>query len=163
MPGILVVAETFDGGLAPISGELLGAARSLADAGAGTVSAFVAGDGVSDALISLGADAVYAGTAPALASGVAAAAVPAVNAAIQQSGANIVLLGQTSLGRDLGPALAFSNKHGHRDGLCVAGNGGQPPEGGAVGLRWQCTGRAHLEGRPPDRHREGEAVRRPGA
>ncbi len=110
MPGILVVAETFDGGLAPISGELLGAARSLSDAGGGSVSAFVIGDGVSDALISLGADTVYAGTAPALADGVAAAAVPAVNAAIQQSGANIVLLGQTSLGRDLGPALAFSNK-----------------------------------------------------
>jgi electron transfer flavoprotein alpha subunit len=30
-----------------------------------------------------------------------------VEAAVQQSGADIILLGQTSLGRDLGPALAF--------------------------------------------------------
>jgi electron transfer flavoprotein alpha subunit len=35
---------------------------------------------------------------------------PAVEAAIQASGADIVLLGQTSLGRDLGPALAFKLK-----------------------------------------------------
>jgi electron transfer flavoprotein alpha subunit len=33
--------------------------------------------------------------------------VPAVEAAVSQSGADIILLGQTSLGRDLGPALAF--------------------------------------------------------
>jgi electron transfer flavoprotein alpha subunit len=33
--------------------------------------------------------------------------VPAVEAAVAQSGADVILLGQTSLGRDLGPALAF--------------------------------------------------------
>ena len=53
MAGILVIAETADGALAPISGELLGAARGLSDAGGGDVSAFVAGDGLGDALISL--------------------------------------------------------------------------------------------------------------
>ncbi|MEZ4494520.1 MAG: electron transfer flavoprotein subunit alpha/FixB family protein [Dehalococcoidia bacterium] len=110
MAGILVIAETADGALAPISGELLGAARGLSDAGGGDVSAFVAGDRLGDALISLGANKVFAGTSPALSDGVAAVLLPAVNAAIEQSGANIVLMGQTSLGRDLGPALAFAHK-----------------------------------------------------
>ena len=44
MAGILVVAETLDGALTPFSQELLGAARTLADAGAGTVTALVPGD-----------------------------------------------------------------------------------------------------------------------
>jgi electron transfer flavoprotein alpha subunit len=110
MAGVLVVAEVAEGALAPISHELLGAARQLADGGAGGVSAFVAGDAHASELVAHGADAVYAGSAPALAAGVAAAFVPAVNAAIEGSGADIVLLGQTSLGRDLGPALAFANR-----------------------------------------------------
>ena len=110
MAGVLVVAEVADDAVAPISHELLGAARQLADAGAGSVSAFVAGEQHAQELIAQGADAVYAGTAAALADGVAAVFVPAVNAAIEASGADIVLLGQTSLGRDLAPALAFANK-----------------------------------------------------
>ncbi len=111
MPGILVVAETVDGAVAPVSFELLGAARQLSAQGAGSVTAFVAGpESLGAALISRGADAVIAGTNAALASGTAEVLVPAVTAAIQQSGADIVLLGQTSFGRDLGPALAFSLK-----------------------------------------------------
>jgi electron transfer flavoprotein alpha subunit len=110
MAGVLVVAEVAEGAVAPISGELLGAARQLSDAGAGSVSAFVAGEAHAAELISHGADSVYAGTAPALEDGIAARFVPAVNAAIEASGADIILLGQTSLGRDLAPALAFANK-----------------------------------------------------
>jgi electron transfer flavoprotein alpha subunit len=110
MPGILVIAEVAEGKVAPISYELLAAARQLADQGAGSVSAFVAGDANAADLVAHGADAVYAGTAASLPAAPAAAYVPAVNAAIEQSGADIVLLGQTSLGRDLGPALAFDHK-----------------------------------------------------
>ncbi|MCC7089015.1 MAG: electron transfer flavoprotein subunit alpha/FixB family protein [Chloroflexi bacterium] len=108
MAGILVIAEAQEGALAPISAELLGAARKLAGEGAGNVTALVAGsEALAKELIALGADAAIAATNAALADGTADAYVPAVEAAISQSGADIILLGQTSLGRDLGPALAF--------------------------------------------------------
>jgi electron transfer flavoprotein alpha subunit len=108
MAGVLVIAETNEAGVAPVSYELLGAARQLAAAGAGSVSAFVAGtEEQAKTLIAHGADAAYAGTNPALASKTGEVMVPAIEAAIAQSGADIVLIGQTSMGRDLAPALAF--------------------------------------------------------
>jgi len=108
MAGILVIAEAVDGALAPISGELLGAAKKLSGEGAGNVTALIAGnEALAQQLIAAGADNAIAATNGALASGTAEAYVPAVQAALAQSGADIVLLGQTSLGRDLGPALAF--------------------------------------------------------
>lgn len=111
MPGILVIAESSEGSLAPISGELIGAARQLASQGGGTVTAFIAGnEALAQELIRLGADAAIAATNPALESGLVDVVLPAVEAALDQSGADIVLMGQTSLGRDLGPALAFARK-----------------------------------------------------
>jgi electron transfer flavoprotein alpha subunit len=111
MPGILVIAEANEGGIAPISFELLAAARQLSSQGGGAVSALIAGpEAQAKELIARGADAAFAATNPALASGIADAFLPAINAALAQSGADVVLLGQTSLGRDLGPALAFSLK-----------------------------------------------------
>ncbi|HEX6030894.1 MAG TPA: electron transfer flavoprotein subunit alpha/FixB family protein [Tepidiformaceae bacterium] len=111
MAGILVIAEVTEGEIAPISFELIGAAKQLSAQGGGDVTAFVAGnEAQAQALIAGGADKAFAATNPNLQSGLADAYLPAVNAAIQQSGANIVLIGQTSLGRDLGPALAFANK-----------------------------------------------------
>jgi electron transfer flavoprotein alpha subunit len=106
MPGILVIAETTEGAIAPISYELLGAARQLSGEGGGSVSAFIAGDEAKGKeLIAHGADAAFVGTNSGLTT--AEAFLPAVEAALQQSGADIVLLGQTSFGRDLGPSLAF--------------------------------------------------------
>lgn len=111
MPGILVIAQTSEGKVAPISYELLGAARQLSSQGAGSVTALIAGtEAQAKDLIAHGADAAIAATNAALEAGTVEAYLPAVQAAIQQSGADIVLLGQTSLGRDLGPALAFSLK-----------------------------------------------------
>ena len=108
MAGILVIAEAVDGALAPISGELIGAAKKLSGEGAGSVTALVAGnEALAQQLIAAGADNAIAATNAALTSGTAEAYVPAVQAALQQSGADVILLGQTSLGRDLGPALAF--------------------------------------------------------
>jgi electron transfer flavoprotein alpha subunit len=112
MAGILVVAEAPGGAVAPISYELLGAAKKLSEQGGGAVSAFVAGDAAADDLVNHGAETVYVGTNAALEGAGAEVYLPAVQAAIQQSGAEIVLLGQTSLGRDLGPALAYANNTG---------------------------------------------------
>ncbi|MDZ7727489.1 MAG: electron transfer flavoprotein subunit alpha/FixB family protein [Dehalococcoidia bacterium] len=112
MAGILVVAEVVEGEVASVSYELLGAARQLSADGAGDVSAFVAGEEHADDLIAHGADTVYSGTDASLQGGLAQHYHPAVQEAINQSGAEVVLLGQTELGRDLGPALAFANKTG---------------------------------------------------
>ncbi len=110
MAGILVIAEAFEGALAPISAELIGAAKKLSGEGGGEVTAMIAGnEGLAQQLIAAGADNAIAATNSALESGTADAYVPAVEAAVTQSGADIILLGQTSLGRDLGPALAFKN------------------------------------------------------
>ncbi len=108
MAGILVIAEAVNGALAPISGELIGAAKKLSGEGGGSVTALVAGDAsLAQGLIAAGADNAIAATNANLATGTADAYVPAVEAAVAQTGADIILLGQTSLGRDLGPALAF--------------------------------------------------------
>ncbi len=112
MAGILVVAEAAADGVSASSLELLGAAQQLSSQGGGAVSAFVAGQGGAQALLQHGASTVYVGTNAALASGMAEVLQPAVQAAIEQSGADIVLLAQSSLGRDLAPALAFANKTG---------------------------------------------------
>lgn len=109
MPGILVIAEAHEGSVAPISFELIGAARQLAEQGGGSVSALIAGDEAqAKELIAHGADAAFAATNAALKDGMAETYLPAVKAALDQSGANIILLGQTSLGRDLAPELAFA-------------------------------------------------------
>lgn len=110
MSGVLVIAEAVDGAVAPISYELLGAARKLSSEGAGDVIAFIAGEGHADDLIAHGADTVYVGVNPALENGDEDVYLPAISAAIEQSGADVVLVGQTALGRDLGPALAYANK-----------------------------------------------------
>jgi electron transfer flavoprotein alpha subunit len=113
MPGILVVAEPLETSLSGVSLELLGAARQLSEQGAGPVAAFIAGnEAQAKELIAHGADSAYVATNPAVSSGTAEVLLPAVQAAIEQSGADIVLLAQSSLGRDLGPALAFANKTG---------------------------------------------------
>lgn len=111
MAGILVVAESSEGAVTGASLELLGAARALSAAGAGSVSAFIAGgDAHAQTLIQHGADAVFTSAAPADA--LAEVLAPAVEAAISQSGADIVLIPMSSLGRDLGPMLAFRLKTG---------------------------------------------------
>jgi electron transfer flavoprotein alpha subunit len=108
MSGILVVAEAIDGAITPGSLETLGAARQLADQGAGSVTAFIASsEELATQLIAHGADSAIA--APN-ASGTVENLLPAVDAAIAQSGADIVLVPQSSLGRDLGPAIAFKNR-----------------------------------------------------
>jgi len=110
MAGVLVVAETSEGKVLPVARELLGAARSLAEQGAGPVFAVVPGEEHAQELIAHGADKVFA--APkALEGQMYDAWLPTVNAALEQSGADILLIGQTaSLGRDLGPALAFAHR-----------------------------------------------------
>ena len=108
MPGTLIIAEAADGAVAPHSFELLAAGRALADQGGGAVSALVAGDeSLAQPLFEHGADAVYVAPAGSLDPGYAETGAGAALAAREAADADIVLIGQTSLGRDLGPLMAF--------------------------------------------------------
>ena len=108
MPGTLIIAESTDGAAVPVSLELLAAARALAEQGAGAVSALATGDeALARALIEHGADAVYLAPAGSLDAGFAETAAGAALAAREAADADIVLMGQTSLGRDLAPLMAF--------------------------------------------------------
>lgn len=106
MPGTLIIAETDGGAVAPHSFELLAAAHALADEGA--VNALVAGDeSLAQPLFEHGADAVYLAPEGSLDPGYAQTGAGAALAAREAADADIVLMGQTSLGRDLGPLMAF--------------------------------------------------------
>ncbi len=108
MPGTLIIAEAADGAVAPHSFELLAAGRAVADQGGGAVSALVAGDeSLAQSLFEHGADTVYVAPAGSLDPGYGETGAGAALAAREAADADIVLIGQTSLGRDLGPLMAF--------------------------------------------------------
>ena len=125
MPHNILVVGELDGG-APSSTtlELLGGAQGIA--GGGTVSVTLLGTGAS------GAAAQAAGAAKAYVNDDAAYDtfrgeqwLPAIQAAAEQSGADLILLGQTTAGRELGPRLAFRlNTAVAMDCVNVADNGG---------------------------------------
>jgi len=106
--GILVVGEVAGGALVPITAEMLGAARRLA--GDGKVTCALIGAGVE----AQGNDAVAAGADEVLAVDDAALAeyntdlyLQAMLKLVEQASPSVVLFGQTNLGRDLAPRLAF--------------------------------------------------------
>jgi electron transfer flavoprotein alpha subunit len=108
--GVLVVAETAEGALAAISFEVLGAARRLADELGQPVQAALLGQGVeplAQQLIAAGADKVYVADAPILAEYQSDTFLPAVEKVCKEANPSVVLLGQTDIGRDLAPPLAF--------------------------------------------------------
>lgn len=108
--GVLVIGEASDGALAGITAELLGAARRLVEGIGGHVSVALLGSGVgslAQTAITQGADRVYVAESAALDGFVPDAWLPVVQQIISQANPSVILLGQTSLGRDLGPHLAF--------------------------------------------------------
>jgi electron transfer flavoprotein alpha subunit len=109
--GVLVVGELTDDGLAGISAELLGAARRLIEAGAGgraIMSLFGPGaPALAQTAIEMGADVVYTSEAPELTPFTPDAWLPAIEQVVSETSPAAVLIGQTSIGRDLGPRLAF--------------------------------------------------------
>ncbi|MCH7699483.1 MAG: electron transfer flavoprotein subunit alpha/FixB family protein [Chloroflexi bacterium] len=105
---ILVVGEVGEGGLAPITKEMLGAARRLsAD---GSVGCALIGSGVeahAQSAIAHGADEVFVVDDAALAEYNADTYLQAMLKVAEQASAPVILFGQTNLGRDLAPRLAF--------------------------------------------------------
>ena len=106
MAGTLVLGELTDGALAPITGELLVAARGL---GEEVAVAFMGDelDGGSGEAFALGADRVYLARHPLLAEGSVDALVAAFEQVCRKAAPSVVLVGKTLVGRDVGPRVAF--------------------------------------------------------
>ncbi len=108
--GIIVLAESIEGRLATIAKELLGCGRKLADDLAEELSAVILGNGVADLAqeaIAHGADKVYITDNPLLKDYRTESYTDTMEAVVKQATPRILLLGQTSIGRDLAPRLAF--------------------------------------------------------
>ncbi len=108
--GILVYCEVTDGRLAPIATEILGAGRRLAVELGQELNAVLIGSGTSamaQEAISYGANKVYVVDDPSLKEYATEPYLMIMEKIVQQALPAIILLGQTSSGRDLAPWLAF--------------------------------------------------------
>ncbi len=108
--GVLVHCELSGGTLAPIAAEILGAGRRLASALGRELSAVIIGSDISGTAreaIAFGADKVYLVDELSLKDFNSESYLPAMEKVVQQANPAIILLGQTSSGRDLAPWLAF--------------------------------------------------------
>ena len=113
--GVLVFAEVTQGGLAAIAREMLGAGRRLADALGEPLMAAVLGSGVQEAAqeaVYHGADTVYVADAPALAPYQTLPYTTVMAQIAEQATPNILLVGMSDNGREIGPRLAFRLRTG---------------------------------------------------
>lgn len=113
--GVLVFAEAADGELTSTAKEMLGTGRKLADALGEPLQAAVLGSGVQDiaqAAIHHGADTAYVADSEGLAQYQTSSYTKALEAVVKQVEPNILLVGITDNGRDLGPRLAFRLRTG---------------------------------------------------
>jgi electron transfer flavoprotein alpha subunit len=107
--GVLVLAEHTEGRLSGTSTEVLGAARRVADALGGQVAALTLGQGATDAAqttIEFGADRALVANSPSLTGYRFDLWLDAIELAAREVNPTVILLGQTSCGRELAPRLA---------------------------------------------------------
>jgi electron transfer flavoprotein alpha subunit len=108
--GVLICGEVTGGKLDSISLELLGIGRKLADDLGQEVGAVLLGSGIGDAAreaIAFGADKVYVVDDPVLKDYQTDSYTAVMERVCKQLLPDILLLGQTAIGRDLAPRLAF--------------------------------------------------------
>jgi len=108
--GVMIYGEVAEGKLATITTELLGCGRKLADDLGQELSAVLVGSDVSNLsqeAIAFGADKVYAVDDPLLKDYQTDSYVSVMEKVAEQAMPQILLLGQTAIGRDLAPSLAF--------------------------------------------------------
>jgi electron transfer flavoprotein alpha subunit len=111
--GVLIFCETKEGKLAAIATELLGCGRKLADDLGQELSAVLVGSGLAELAkeaIAYGADKVYVVDDPQLKDYQTDSYVSVMEKVVGQAAPQILVLGQTSIGRDLAPRLAFRLK-----------------------------------------------------
>lgn len=109
--GVLVVGEVGDGQLSNTTLEMIGAARRLVQQlGEGEVGLVLAGSevaGLAQEGIAWGADRVYIAEDVRLTGQIAEPYLKVLAVVCPQANPAIILIGQTPLGRDLAPRLAF--------------------------------------------------------
>jgi len=111
--GVLVLCETKEGKLASISTELLGGGRKLASDLGEELAAVLVGSGVAglaQEAIAYGADKVYVVDDPILKDYQTDSYLPVMEKVVGQAMPQVLIMGQTSIGRDLAPRLAFRLK-----------------------------------------------------
>lgn len=109
--GVWVFAEQREGKIMPVVLELLGEGKKLAAEVGTELCAVLCGDGIeglAEELFAYGADKVYVADDKELASYRTDAYTKVIYEAIEQYKPEIVLLGATHIGRDLGPCLAVN-------------------------------------------------------
>ncbi len=108
--GVVVYSEVVEGKLAAITTELLGCGRKLADDLGQELGAVLVGSNVSSLAqeaIAFGADKVYVVDDPLLKDYQTDSYVSVMENVVKQVIPQILLMGQTTIGRDLAPRLAF--------------------------------------------------------
>ena len=112
---VWVFAEQRDGVITPVVIELLGEGKKLANEVGCNLCAVLCGhhvEGLADQLFEYGADKVYVADHEELATYRTDAYTKVINDAIEEYKPEIVLLGATHIGRDLGPCLAVKANTG---------------------------------------------------
>ena len=113
--GVWVFAEQRDGKIMPVVMELLGEGKKLAAEVGCELCAVLCGEGIeglADELFAYGADKVYVADDPELSTYRTDAYTKVIYEAIEEYKPEIVLLGATHIGRDLGPCLAVKANTG---------------------------------------------------
>lgn len=113
--GVFIIGELLNDNLAPITTELLGIGRKLADNLGQELSAVLIGTKIGEVAneaIFFGADKVYVTDAPLFEDYLTDLYVTVLEKLNAQAKPEILLLGHTHLGRDLAPVLAFRLKTG---------------------------------------------------
>ena len=108
--GVMIYGEVIEGRLAAIATELLGCGRKLADEMGQELCAVLVGSGISglaQEAIAFGAEKVYVVDDPLLNDYQTDSYVSVMEKVVNQVKPQILILGQTSIGRDLAPRLAF--------------------------------------------------------
>ncbi|MGA7843775.1 MAG: electron transfer flavoprotein subunit alpha/FixB family protein [Dehalococcoidales bacterium] len=108
--GVMIFAEVTDGKPAPITGELLGAGRRLAGELGEELSVIIAGSEIAKIAAELaisGADKIYAIDDPLLQDYLTDSFTAVVEKVCRIANPRILLMGHTTIGRDLAPAAAF--------------------------------------------------------
>ncbi len=108
--GVMVYGEIVDGKLSSITTEILGCGRRLADELKEELVCVLVGDKLGEApkkAIAYGADKVYTAEDPMLKEYQTDAYVAVLEKTVKDIAPRILLTGQTSVGRDLAPRLAF--------------------------------------------------------
>lgn len=106
---MIVIGERRDGGLSASTTEMLGGGRTIADQMGGPLEIALLGEGMeplAQESIASGADRVYLLQNPKLTQYQPESWLKAITELICRIGPELVLIGQTSMGRDLAPRLA---------------------------------------------------------